>query len=227
MPLLRAASYGALPSFDLGKMKTVRKMIKMVVPRSAVVSVRRAHLQWIFGRAMKRFLRDPEAHAVPGDPVLGDLIRGWGNEDWSALDEYLSACITEVAVSAGPVLECGSGLSTLLAGAVAMKRGIKYTALEHSPDWAERVRRSLETYNIKGVELIVSPLVDHGEFDWYDVDGASLPEPALIICDGPPGTTRGGRYGLASILKNRVKDGCLILLDDAGRTQEIEIAHRW
>jgi hypothetical protein len=49
----------------------------------------------------------------------------------------------------------------------------------------------------------------------------------LVICDGPPGTTKGGRYGLVPIMRERLKPGCAILLDDAGREQERAIADRW
>ena len=176
---------------------------------------------------MRKFLRDPEAHAVPGDPVLLDLIHGWGNEEWSALDEYLSACIREAAAATGPILECGSGLSTLLVGSVAVKRGLRYTALEHNAEWAERVRNALKEFGITGVDLLLTPLSNYGDFDWYNVEPGCLPGPALIICDGPPGSTRGGRYGLCRVLRNIIKYGCVILLDDAGRTQEIEIARQW
>ena len=50
-----------------------------------------------------------------------------------------------------------------------------------------------------------------------------------IICDGPPGKTRGGRYGLAAIMKAKphLKPGCIILLDDAERQQDHAAAERW
>ncbi len=226
--LLPIGATARRPAFSaIIKMSLIRKIFRIVVPASLRDSARKAYLGWIFRRAMRNFMREPEAHALAGDPVLRDLIRGWGNEDWSALDEYLAACISEVSVSQGPVLECGSGLSTLLAGAVAKKRGLRYTALEHNAEWAERVRQALQQYDINGVELLLRPLADRGEFDWYDVDPNELLEPALVICDGPPGSTRGGRYGLCPVLGDHIKDGCVILLDDAGRTQEIEIARQW
>lgn len=49
----------------------------------------------------------------------------------------------------------------------------------------------------------------------------------LVICDGPPGSIRGGRYGLVPIMKERLKPGCVILLDDAAREQEQTIAGKW
>ena len=38
----------------------------------------------------------------------------------------------------------------------------------------------------------------------------------------PPGSTRGGRYGLLTVLGERLAPGCTILLDDAGRPDERE-----
>jgi hypothetical protein len=208
-------------------MRTARQIVSKVVPAYVKESARGAYRQYIFSKAMGEFLSDPEAHAKPGDPVLNELIRGWGNESFSALDEYLSACIREAAATDGAILECGSGLSTLLVGAVAAKRGLKYVALENNREWANRVRRALERYDINSVELLFSPITEHGEFDWYDVEPGRIPNPALIICDGPPGTTKGGRYGLSQVFEGHLKEGCVILLDDADRAEEMEIANRW
>jgi len=49
----------------------------------------------------------------------------------------------------------------------------------------------------------------------------------MVICDGPPGATKGGRYGLVPVMKDRLRTGSFILLDDAAREQEQEIARRW
>jgi hypothetical protein len=50
---------------------------------------------------------------------------------------------------------------------------------------------------------------------------------ALVVCDGPPGSTKGGRFGLVPIMRERLEPGCVILLDDASREQELAIARRW
>ena len=49
----------------------------------------------------------------------------------------------------------------------------------------------------------------------------------LVICDGPPGTTKGGRYGFLPMMKQKLKPGCVILLDDAAREQEQLIVEHW
>jgi len=178
----------------------------------------------IFRRAMKRFLQAPEK-CVQGD-VLEHLVFGWGNELWSGWSEYLAACIEHALRSSGPILECGSGLSTILVGAVAQRRGLAHCALEHMPDWAARVRTQLAKYHIDS-NIHCAPLKDHGSFVWYDAP-VHMPENfELVICDGPPGSVKGGRYGLVPIMGSRLDDRCVILLDDAYRQQERHIAEQW
>lgn len=70
--------------------------------------------------------------------------------------------------------------------------------------------------------------MSYGGFDWYDVESVQLPDTiGLVVCDGPPGTSRGGRYGLVPILKDRLAPGCIILIDDTDRAGERDIVDRW
>ena len=71
-------------------------------------------------------------------------------------------------------------------------------------------------------------LKDYGSYQWYDVDHDALPHGIkLCICDGPPGSTRGGRYGLMPQIGHRLAPGCVVLLDDTCRAEELDIARRW
>jgi Methyltransferase domain len=181
----------------------------------------------VFKQAMERFLTDPGVCAYPGNPVLIDLIYGWGNEAWSARDEYLAGCISHALVSNGPILECGSGLSTILLGAVAKRQGQNHWVLEHKPEWAKKVQNYLDSYNL-GSTIITKPLKNYGEFSWYDTSFEKMPTSfSLVACDGPPRRTKGGRYGLVPVMRERLMSGCVILLDDAGRKEELDIAKHW
>ena len=156
------------------------------------------------------------------------MIYGWGNEDWSGQHEYLKACLKHALISDGPILECGSGLTTILVGVVAQKSGKTMWSLEHMPQWGERVRKYLNRYRIGSVRVCIHSLKDYGDFDWYAPPLDSMPSDfALVICDGPPASARGGRYGLASVMKGKLKPGCSILFDDAARGQEQAIAKLW
>jgi hypothetical protein len=188
---------------------------------------RRAFDAFKFDRAMRRFMADPKAAVRIESSVLPDLIDGWGNSGWSALDEYLRIGVEHVLLSDGAVLECGTGLSTLLLGAVAQRRGIEYWALEHLPEWSEKLRQQLARYDVS-VQVSTRPLRSYVGFDWYDPPLHEMPPQfSLVVCDGPPSGTVGGRYGLVPVMRRRLKLGCVILLDDAEREHEREIARLW
>lgn len=157
------------------------------MPAASRRFLRIRHRDFVFGRAMNRFLRNPEAALASGSRVVPDLIYGWGS-DWSALDEYLTACVSHALICNGPILECGSGLTTILVGAIAKKRNNTMWSLEHLPEWAERVNKYTRKYDIDSVHISVRPLKDYRDFTWYDPPLDSMPDSfALVICDGPPG----------------------------------------
>lgn len=185
--------------------------------------------RYLFWRSMRRFMRAiPEGREAADPQLLTDLVRGWGNT-WSAQLEYLVASLNAARRTDGPILECGSGLSTLLIGAVAQARGTRVWSLEHEPKWAARVQKYLDKYRIRSVTVCTAPIRSYGEFDWYALTSLqTLPgKISLVICDGPPGGTRGGRYGLVPVMLDKLAPDCTILLDDGARTEEREIAERW
>jgi hypothetical protein len=205
----------------------LRKALRAVVPASLRQSLRRRHRDFVFSRAMDKFLKNPEAASESGNGLLQDLIYGWGSE-WSALDEYLTECLRHALVCEGPILECGSGLTTILVGAIAKKRKLIMWSLEHLPEWGQRVTKYTRNFGIDSVNISVRGLRDYPDFAWYDPPLDSMPERfALVICDGPPGGTRGARYGLAPVMKDRLHPGCIILLDDAAWETQQKTAARW
>jgi len=186
------------------------------------------HREWVFSRAMSRYLDDPIGSLEDPDALFGRLVYGWGNASWSALTEYLEACVRHADEARRGILECGSGLSTLLVGAVAQRNNVPYFALEHSKQWTEQMQRALKQFGLDQVQLHEAQLHDYGEYEWYSTPAAlSGKEFDLVICDGPPGVTKGGRYGLVPVMQPQLADGCLILLDDAHRDEEKTIARRW
>src|SRR5882672_8838489 len=196
--------------------------------RAARASLRSAHRDLVFGRAITQFMRSPTKAVLGSHGVVGDLIYGWGNEGWSAQHEYLAACVERALGTNGAILECGSGLSTVLLAIVARERGLLLWSLEHVPVWAERVQGCLVQRRIEGVRIHVAPLRLYGDFEWYAAPLADMPRQfTLVVCDGPPSATRGGRYGLLPVMKDRLSDDCLILLDDASRPSEQAIVQRW
>ena len=190
--------------------------------------MRRTFDAFKFDRAMRRFIADPHAALQEESSLLPDLVDGWGNSSWSALDEYLRVGIEHVLKTEEPILECGTGLSTLLFGVVAQRRGVEYWALEHLPEWSEKIGHHLARYNVSAVEVSTRPLRAYAGFTWYDPPLHEMPRRfSLVICDGPPSRTAGGRYGLVPVMRRHLKPGCVILLDDAEREHERTVARRW
>lgn len=200
--------------------------VKALVPARARQYAREQHRRYVFRHAMRQFARLP-AHAEPPLGLLADLDYGWGN-DWSAKPEYLAASLQAAWRADGPILECGSGLSTMLLGSVAARKGSRVWSLEHHAGWGARTRQALADWELNNVEACIADLRDYGGYTWYDPPTSRMPTDfALVVCDGPPGETPGGRYGLLPIMRAHLKPGCVILLDDAIRAEERAIAARW
>lgn len=203
-------------------------MLRSLVPRSFKARLRAAHRALTFRRAMRQLIADPVS-AVDNGPLIDALEYGWNNEGWAATPAYLRSMVHTVAAApAGDVLECGSGLSTLLLAAMASKTGRQVVALEHVPAWAARVRRALEQHGLsRAATVIDAPLRPHSAFSWYDHAPNGPARYAVVVCDGPPSTTQGGRYGLLPVMRAQLGNSCVILLDDAARAEEQAILARW
>ena len=191
--------------------------------------IQKRYQRFVFWRAMRRFRRGlwQESGAIDHG-ILSELVQGWGNK-WSAQHEYLAACLEHARDADGPILECGSGLSTLLLGSIAQDSGNTVWSLEHEPKYALKVQYYLDKYHLTSVKLFVTPLSTYDDFDWYTPPRFdSIPDKfSLVVCDGPPGTTRGGRYGLVPVMLEKLRGDCTILLDDGAREGEHETAERW
>jgi hypothetical protein len=168
------------------------------------------------------------AGGLPGTQLMERLVRGWGNEAWSADLPLLTAMLEWLPKTSGTIVECGSGLSTLVLATAARASGRSVFSLEHDSAWAAQLERNLPVNLRGGVDLCVTPIRNYGEFDWYSLEGVRLPtDIGFVVCDGPPGRTRGGRYGLGPILTPYLAPGCIVLLDDTHRSSEHDVMLRW
>jgi len=207
---------------------TLESLARRLVPKPYRRLVRSWHRSSVLHATLRRMRKDPRRllHARPED--FAALGYGWGNESFSASAEFLSECVAAAAADGGPILECGSGLTTLLVGIVAMRAGREVWSLEHDPSWAERVRRELRRIGLFGSHVHCAELRDYGGFLWYAPPLDQMPAGFdLVVCDGPPGTTPGGRAGLLPVMKQKLAPGCRILLDDASREGEQAVASSW
>jgi predicted O-methyltransferase YrrM len=179
-------------------------------------------------RAIRRLSGLPRGQ-MPDRNLIGELLSGWSNEGYAARIEYIEEVARRATTTPGHILECGSGITTILLGVLAGSRGKEIWSLEHSPQWYQRIKRVLQRSGIRDDHVCLSPLRDYGDFDWYDPPLELMPESfSLVICDGPPGDTKGGRYGLLPALaRRRLPVGSIILLDDADRPAETDVMNRW
>lgn len=200
---------------------------KSWIPRPFKRAIRRALLNKVFGRAVKE-IQALDPGVVPPRELLARLRLGWDNQGWDAKLDYLEEIAKNSACTPGPILECGSGLTTILLAMLAGKRGVETWTLEHHPQWLDRVSRSLGKYRLPAINLCYAPLRNYESFSWYDPPVARMPsEFKLVICDGPPDLANGGRYGLVSVFGDHLLSGALILFDDAMEAGQQEVLWRW
>jgi hypothetical protein len=201
--------------------------LKRLVPRSIKKGVKNRLQQRRLDQAVQSIGGLPIG-VLPSSDLLARLETGWSNEGMAAQLHFLQEVAQHALATPGPILECGSGLTTLILGLLAGRRGVDTWTLEHFPDWHQRVSDTLARYSLPHINNVLAPLKDYGDFSWYDPPLEHLPERfALVVCDGPPGTTKGGRYGLVPVLRSRLSAGTVILLDDADRESEILAMARW
>ncbi len=169
-----------------------------------------------------------------------DSLLGLGEDlpfspEWSAASDFLALIVAHV-LEAKPatILECGSGLSTLmLARCCALNGQGEVISLENGAEFALNTRMQLERHRLNThARVIDAPLTpytiaDH-EYSWYSLD--ILPQQGIdmLVIDGPPGfLQRHSRYPALPLLIDLMKDSCAIFLDDAGRQDEREIVAMW
>lgn len=165
---------------------------------------------------------------LPGDELLADLRFSWGNAGYSPSFELLEHTAKLAVETPGPVLECGAGVTTLLLGALAGKRGVEVWSLENDEGWHRHMTHLKRVFHLEHVRLIHAPIRRYGLYSWYDISRDDLPEDIrLVICDGPPRETPGGRYGLIPVVRDCMSDDCVIVLDDTHRKSEQRVMRAW
>jgi predicted O-methyltransferase YrrM len=202
-------------------------LIKKIFPRSFKEKIKSIDRERRLSAAIRR-LTSADENGTVGRDVLAELGRAWGDDGYRAVGGYLEEVARWAGEARGPVLEIGSGLTTLILGALAGRRGLPVWTLEHDPEYLRRTEESLRPYGLPNVHLTLAPLRDYGEFCWYDPPLDPLPRNfGLVIADGPPGHVKGGRFGLLPVLRSHFAPGVVVLLDDAERAEEKSVLQKW
>src|SRR5438876_2404411 len=158
--------------------------LKRLVPAQIKLSAKEALSESRLRRALRRISQLSEGQ-LPSRELLHELQVGWGNDGFAARYDYLEEVIQSAARTRGPILECGSGLTTLLIGLYAGRRDVQTWSLEHIPEWHARVTAALQRHHIAGVDVCLAPLREYGDFQWYDPPLDALPASfSLVVCDG-------------------------------------------
>jgi predicted O-methyltransferase YrrM len=151
--------------------------------------------------------------------------------EWAVSPDF--ACwifATLLAQRPSRVLECGSGVSTLVAGyAVAHWQG-QVLSVEHDPIYAYRTRDQVALHGLEeAVTVIDAPLLTTRDgWLWYDTDAIPPGPIDCLVVDGPPASA-GSRVRAPAVplLANRLAPGATILVDDTARPDEAEMLTQW
>lgn len=154
--------------------------------------------------------------------ALGLIRDNWGNPGYSASYAYLQAVARHARAARVGVLETGSGATSLVVASVK-RSSVYFAALEHLGPWVEKVNSILPRDYV-----LWARLAPRGTYEWYDLpDSSRQRDFDLLICDGPPGSTPGGRFGAVPELGPHLINGAIILLDDTHREGERSLIDSW
>lgn len=132
------------------------------------------------------------------------------------------------------ILECGSGVSTLIMAYALSKNGSgRLVTLEHLDEYRQQTAGWLASHSLSDiVDLrlvhLVPVKIEDREWLWYDP--VSIPDETfdLVFIDGPPEATgEEARFPAMPLLHDRLSPQAVIVLDDAARKEESAIVERW
>jgi len=183
---------------------------------------------------LRGLVRKIRTNRAPDRELLEALRHAWGNESFVADVSYLGELITRVEECTGPVLECGSGLTTIIAGIIAERRRVPLISLEQDHTWVAFVEQRLHQNGIYHVDLRYTPVREYRGYVWYDLEGLELPKHfELMLCDGPfvadswAPVNGEWRYGALPALANKGIHVDEILFDDADDPRAENVLQRW
>lgn len=137
-----------------------------------------------------------------------DMIDAWGNAQFGASSVMLKGLAEAVRSTGGPVLELGSGLSTLVMAAADPSAEIH--CLENSPVFAEHLRIEAAKHGITNIHIHCRPLQGDG---WYNIDDLPALPWRLAVIDGP---RKEGQTRMAAFERIDLRDA-VVFADDVQR----------
>ena len=163
---------------------------------------------------------------------------------WAASADFIKILYQEILAllrrkKAPVILEMGSGVSTILIAYLLKKYAPEalFISLDHDIEYMQKSRYALELHDLhSSVHLLYAPLQKYllGEEVWLWYKTAQLFELLgqnridLLSVDGPPMNTQSlARYPVLPIMRERLSNDWVLVLDDAAREEEQAIVQRW
>lgn len=138
------------------------------------------------GAYLRRISGETLSYIVPRLRAGEETERDYGEafqyaqNNFAASPDVLALCVGVARKCRGPIIETGSGLSSVLMAAVSDSQ---VYSLEHIQHYAARTLSMAEEAGVSNLGMCYAPLKDF----WYDYDKFDLPNKfALGLCDGPP-----------------------------------------
>jgi predicted O-methyltransferase YrrM len=183
-----------------------------IVVRDSLAS----HLRRISGATLAHVI--PRVRAgIETENDYNEAFKYAGNN--YAADAGVLATVTRIARNCrGPIIETGSGLSSVFMGAVSDSQ---VYSLEHVDHYAAQTVAWCEEAGVSNVGVCCAPLKDF----WYDLDKFDLPAKfTLGFCDGPP-----RMYGTRMKFFEALAPRCAaILVDDIKSDHKyLRAVHEW
>jgi predicted O-methyltransferase YrrM len=132
------------------------------------------------------------------------------------------------------VVECGSGVSTLILARCLQLNGTGHLySLEHDAQFAQTVRDQAARHGVsEWVTVLVAPIrpvtLGGRQWLWYALDALPDVEIDMLVIDGPPSRVQPlVRYVAGPMLFRRLTPGALTFLDDADRGKEHRVLRMW
>jgi predicted O-methyltransferase YrrM len=192
----------------------------------------------VLGHCGKHVIKDSLAASLRRQnkqtlPYVAGLVRGrkatldtyWEifralKNHWAAQPDVLQLAVELARSAKGPILEIGSGLSTVLMAAANPDQTV--WCIEHDPIYAAKLEAMVAEVGVKNVTLVTAGIKN----GWYDLadDMASMPETfAFAFVDGPP-RQYGDRMQFFNVFGER---STTILCDDADDKAYAEKMKTW
>jgi predicted O-methyltransferase YrrM len=164
-----------------------------------------------------RYVADKIRQGSEDIALLSEALRHLGNP-YGASEDVLILAVLMARKADGPILEIGSGLSTILMAAAVPEQTVY--CIEHDPGWAERLKSMAYSAGTTNIALCTQPIRD----GWYDLSDIELPSRfALALVDGPP-----RNLGSRMPFYERLAGSCeTIIADDADDPGYAEAIQTW